>query len=288
MKLHIVFLFNGIGNQLSQYALYKQLKNDSYKAYLIDNCKVIPNYTEGLDILKLSPQIKNELMHKWLAGLVIFYVKLNGQKKYKLLSGFIKLFSYIFSLSIINENSIYHKKSFINIYVDGWLNKVIKNPCDIYNSAFKNFINQNCKLDKRFIKEDVCAIHFRGGDYIDGGINSKIYGDISNVDYYSRAIKKIKSKKGISKFIIFTNDKTHADVLFKSLNIDFIYSSDIGSKSFLEDLCSMSYFKNIIISNSSFSFWSAATFNDDKIVICPKKYRNFDDIDIYLDHWDAI
>ena len=54
MKLHIVFLFNGIGNQLSQYALYKQLKNDSYKAYLIDNCKVIPNYTEGLDILKLS------------------------------------------------------------------------------------------------------------------------------------------------------------------------------------------------------------------------------------------
>ena len=288
MKVHIVFLFNGIGNQLSQYALYKQLINDNQKVFLIDNCKVIPNYTEGLDILKLSPQIKNELLHKWVSVLVIFYVKLNGQKKYKLLDKFTNLLSNIFSISMVNETNFHDKKSLINIYMDGWLNKVIRNPCDIYNSTFKAFINKNCKLDKRFLNEDICAIHFRGGDYIDGGINTKIYGGISDADYYSRAITKIKNKKEISKFVIYTNDKKHADKLFKSLDIEFIHSSDIGPKSFLEDLCSMSYFKNIIISNSSFSYWSAATFNEDKLVICPKKYRNYDDIDVYLSHWNAI
>ncbi len=101
MSIHIIFLFNGIGNQLSQYALYKNLFRDNEKVYLVDNCIVIPGYTEGLDLLKLSPPLKNNLINYWLARMIILYVKILGQNRYKLVKRIAKLTSTFFSIKII-------------------------------------------------------------------------------------------------------------------------------------------------------------------------------------------
>ena len=288
MKIHIILLFNGIGNQLSQYALYKQIRSENKFTFLINNCSIIPGYTKGLDILEIEPTVEKDLMNKLLSKVIIFYLKVLGQNKFLLLKKMSYFLSNILSIKIINETNYPSKKRFINIYADGWLNKVIKNPCNIYNDSFISYLNEHGLMDSKYLDENICAIHFRGGDYIDGGINSEIYGNISDFNYYDRAISKMKNRKRVKKFVIFTNDKKAAEPIFKKLNLDFIFSDELGSKSFLEDLCFMSIFKRLIISNSSFSFWSAATFTKDKYVICPNRYRNKDDIDIYLSQWDKI
>jgi len=287
MTIHIIFLFNGIGNQLSQYALYKNLFRDNEKVYLVDNCIVIPGYTEGLDLLKLSPTLKNKLINYWLARMVILYVKTLGQNRCKLVKRIAKLTSTFFSIKIINEKNYNQEKAFINIYIDGWLNKLISNPLGIYDSMFTPYL-ENSAIDTSYSKDGVCAIHFRGGDYLDGGVDSKIYGGVADLDYYRRAIEKMRQERRIHRFIIFTNDKPRAQAIFETLDINFVYSCELGCRNFLDDIVGMAMFKNIIISNSSYSYWSAATFPEKKFVVCPTKYRNIDDIDVYLDQWVAV
>lgn len=284
MTVHIVFLFNGIGNQLSQYALYKNLLRDHKRVYLVDNCSVIPEYTEGLDLLKLLPSLKSELVSYWLAKVIILFVNILGQNRSKIIKRVAHLASRIFSIKIINEKNYWQEKSLINIYIDGWLNKVVSNPLGIYDPVFASYLAESI-INTNQSQNEICAIHFRGGDYLDGGVSSKIYGGIADFNYYRRAIQKMQQEKSINQFVIFTNDRQRAQIIFENLDIKFIYSSDLGCINFLDDLVGMSTFKNIIISNSSYSYWSAATFASEKFVICPPKYRHSNDIDIYPEDW---
>jgi hypothetical protein len=285
MKIHIIFLFNGIGNQLSQYALYQQLNKKNSNVFLLNNCVEIPGYTAGLDIKKLWPEISEQLLNGVYTKILLLFLKLIGQNKVRVIKKLAELISLIFSIKIVSEENFYEEKGFLNLYVDGWLNKVVSDPAGNYDRIFENFVEEKCEINKTLIDDHSCAIHFRGGDYIDGSKNSQIYGGVADFEFYSRATKKISELKNIAVYVIFTNDISAANAIFQRLDINFILSSEIGAKGFLDDLCSMSYFRNLIMSNSSFSYWSAATFPVGKTVVCPSKYRNVDDIDIYLDNW---
>jgi len=288
MNIHIVFLFNGIGNQLSQYALYKQLKEKSNNVYLLNNCVDIPGCSGGLDIKKLSPKIVDSLLNPLCAKILVFFIKAMGQNRIFFLKHLANYLARLLSIRVVNEKNFFEKKGSLNLYIDGWLNKVVEDPSDIYNDVFAEFFAKHCMINRKHIHDESCAIHFRGGDYIDGGKDSQIYGGIADIGYYRRAIQKLSESKKISLYVIFTNDVQAATIIFEELGINFVFSSEIGSKTFLEDLCSMSYFPNLIMSNSSFSYWSAATFSLEKVVLCPTKYRHYDDIDIYLENWTQV
>jgi hypothetical protein len=285
MKIHIVFLFNGIGNQLSQYALYQQLDKENANVFLLNNCVEIPGYTAGLDIMKLCPNINQKLLNGLYTKILLLFLKLISQHKIKFIRKGAEFISHIFSIKIVNEKNFSEKRGFLNLYVDGWLNKVVSAPAGSYDRIFKDFVEGKCEINNALINDHSCAVHFRGGDYIDGSKNSQIYGGVADFEYYSRATKKISELRDIALFVIFTNDIPAARAIFERLDVDFILSSEIGSKGFLDDLCSMAYFRSLIMSNSSFSYWSAATFPVGKTVVCPSKYRNIDDIDVYLESW---
>jgi len=126
---------------------------------------------------------------------------------------------------------------------------------DIIRSWFKF---KPCAESDEIIKkyENYCFIHFRGLDYK----NIKMF--FLPKSYYDDA----KKHSGCSKFVIITDDYNMATEYFPD---DIILSNNAKI-----DFNILNKAKNIIISNSSFSWW-AAWLNTDNNVIAPNGWFNY-------------
>lgn len=144
----------------------------------------------------------------------------------------------------------------------------------------KNFINE-LKLTESV------GIHVRRGDYLE----TKAFQGLCGIDYYEKAIKKILEDGKRHTFYIFSNDirwcKQNLTHLIGDNKVVFV-THNTGNKSFW-DMFLMTYCKDLIIANSSFSWWGAFLNSRYGRVVAPKKWMNRDaDFDIWLDNWIRI
>ena len=116
-----------------------------------------------------------------------------------------------------------------------------------------------------------CAIHVRRGDYL-----LKEYAHlflIKDKEYYMQALEYLTKQTDIQKVYIFSND---IEWCRKELNLhkETVYGDELNGLSDTEELFLMSKFKNIIISNSTFSWWSAKIdqTTSKKNIITPKHW----------------
>lgn len=129
-----------------------------------------------------------------------------------------------------------------------------------------------------------CAIHVRGGDYL----TLKDYHYNLTSDYYTDAVIKVQEETGINQFIVFTDDPKHAmTVLPKMYKWEFLHT---GHE--VTDLLAMSRFENLIIANSSFSWWGA-WLGAQKSVYAPgvwfgEKKKHYITTDLCCDGWNII
>lgn len=154
--------------------------------------------------------------------------------------------------------------------------------------AFTNVIGTNKELSKLIITVNSVSIHIRRGDYL----NAKSFMGICELDYYKKAISKINVTVENPYYFIFSNDIDWCvDNLKNIINTDRVnfVSHNVGKDSFW-DMYLMSCCKNMIIANSSFSWWAAYLNNNkDAKIICPKKWVNRDyDTQVHLDSWEII
>jgi hypothetical protein len=121
------------------------------------------------------------------------------------------------------------------------------------------------------------AIHLRRGDYLKS-ISHYVLPD----SYYMNALNLLGSKK----IIIFADDMKDA-MQFEARHLDRQFSvwENIDA---VHDLAAISYFKNIVMANSTFSCWAA--YLSSARVICPSRYfareQNMDDF--YKPEWMRI
>jgi hypothetical protein len=108
---------------------------------------------------------------------------------------------------------------------------------------------------QKFLEEDTCVIHFRGGDY------KNISKWILPTDYYTHAQNYVKSINPNVKFIVVTDDAHEARGRFGCP----VYSSELASDFYM--LCHAKY---LIMSNSSFSWWGAYLNKISNLFIAPK------------------
>jgi len=170
-------------------------------------------------------------------------------------------------IEIFNERIFYdHELKYISSDFDERVLK-IKSPTlleGIFQSE-KYFFGDLMKLKryiklKKFIKEknkidnDVCLLNIRGGEY------KRHKNFILPLEYWLNAIKNYSKIYNINKFKIVTDDYRYAKNLFPKLEI---IHGDIGT-------CYASLYnsKNIILSNSSFSYFPCKT-GIKKTVIAP-------------------
>lgn len=132
----------------------------------------------------------------------------------------------------------------------------------IVRELFKmpEYINQQIKLKYGDNLSNVTAVHIRRGDYLP--IPHKF--PVMSLGYFQKAIKEIDSEK----YLIISDDILWCKKQF--IGEQFLFS-DGGDA--LEDLFLISSCQNVIMSNSSFSWWGAyLNANPEKIVIAPKNW----------------
>ena len=131
---------------------------------------------------------------------------------------------------------------------------------------------QNQKLEKEMVSCESVAIHVRKGmDYA----QRVWYQNTCPIEYYQKAIQLISEKVNHPKFYVFTDNSEWVKEHFK----DFDYTLVEGNPSYgwgsHFDMQLMSVCKHNIISNSTYSWWSAfLNVHSDKIVIAPKIWFN--------------
>lgn len=119
---------------------------------------------------------------------------------------------------------------------------------------------------KQILKSDCIALHIRLGDY--KNLRNK-YLDVCSDLYYENAILYMKEKFKKFIFIIFTND-IGAAKMKKYIPDNSIF---VSGTSDIEDLILLSYFKRIIMSASTFSWWGSYLGRyKDKVIIAPDKW----------------
>lgn len=267
----IVRIWEGLGNQMFQYAYARFLSrkgqlvyldlHKSYDAYFPRDKRqnnrdvAIQNFRitiRGVDIE--STNHYKYLKCKTLPERLIFKMAQRGKWIYN-----------FWDEGYARDTDVFRG----NCYVKGWF----QNPAYLNNIRkilLKEFIpKKRIKITKQLREllenHQTVSIHIRRGDYV------AIHNDLS-WDYYAKAIAEMKKYYEDPVFIVFSDDYLWAK---QHLNSDDVYYF-IDEHECLEDyeqLMVMSRCNSNIIANSTFSWWAAwLNQNKDKNVIMPKRW----------------
>ena len=290
--MDVIVIFNGLGNQMSQYAFYLNKKRISKSSRFLFSKKStkIHNGYELDSVFGIK-------YHDTLLNKILFFVFLAASyKKSSFFSnGVIRILNYL-GISIVHENDDYNFRPEylrpsrgIRFYVGGWHSeKYFIDVKDLVLNAFrfnvKNIGSENMKVLNQIKKTNSVSVHIRRGDFLDSHNFSKL-GAVCTLDYFLSAIEKMKGLVEQPHFFFFTNDSSWVRNQFKGPDYTLI---DINSKTdSWKDMFLISSCSHHIDSNGSFSWWSSwLNRSGQSIVIVPKNFlANTHFEDIYPESW---
>lgn len=246
----IVKLMGGLGNQLFQYALGRNLaqrNNDELKldiSYFEDNA--LRKYRLG------NFQIKED-----------FATTDEVTKTEK-----------IFEPDLSFHGDILQRLGDIHLIGYWQSEKYFRSIGDLIRLEF--VLKNEISLESRTILNQITnfpavAIHVRRGDYVTNQVTNAYLG-LCSLDYYAQAVKKLKKSFANLRFFIFTDDPNWvASVPFFQDLSPTIVVNNLEKE--WEDLYLMSQCKYFVIANSSFSWWGAwLSPQKNKVVYAPSKW----------------
>lgn len=146
---------------------------------------------------------------------------------------------------------------------------------------------KNKEYSEIISRPDSVGIHVRRGDYI----KHPVFGGICEAEYYRKALEKINEDGRKHSYFIFSNDsqwcRDNLSTIIGDAEIHYIEYNK-GNKSFW-DMYLMSQCRQLVISNSSFSWWAAYLSKNIEKVYVPAKWAHTDDtVDLYKKDWILI
>lgn len=286
--MDIIYIFNGLGNQMSQYGLFlaKKRINTNVKFFCQDNDH---NGYELDRVFNITSKRKFNRILSFLKKIALYthnntFVLLFRRILMRLgISFIVETTDYKFKQEVVDSG-----RKLLNIYIGGWhnykyyknlnLKEIYKFNLELLNPPSKEYL---CQI----LERNSVAIHIRRGDYILEE-NLQSFGGICNLQYYTKAIDYIRQLITSPHFFVFSNDELWVK---KNLILDnmTIVNCNTHTNSWM-DMCLMSKCKNIIIANSTFSWWGAY-LSDAKIIIRPSSFnRNPLSKSIYPPEWIAL
>ena len=278
----ITRLKGGLGNQLFQYAIGRQIayKQDSELkldlSYFTNQIDVTPreyklNYfsinaeiatpKDISNVLGL-PLIRSLRRRCWKCGIDIFKWNQKDENGFEFQP---ELLNYKGSVLL---NGYWQNEAYFAAIRSVLLDEIALKPEHLSTSCLEQV--------KEISETETVAVHVRRGDYISNSESNKTF-FVCTLDYYVCAISQIKKELKTPKFYVFSDE---IDWCKENLDIELIGKDAqfIAGYQDYEDLWLMSKCKHQIIANSSFSWWAAwLNTNKDKIVIAPKNwFKNAD------------
>ena len=278
-----VKLCGGLGNQLFQYAYGFQMAKRLNTGLILDVSWFEYQNLRKPDILKFNIEYESiehvRKNNRWvdLANNTFINRSLRviGLKKYPI-GGYRYL-----KEARYKYDKFYEDYSVDNTYIDGYW-QCPKYFDHVRDDLLKLFdtdeLSEGVKeLGEKLSNENSIAVHVRRGDYPKKKqLISRLLA-ISD-EYYSEAIKYTLNSVGDNpKFYIFSNDMEDAERLLNPYIKDMIYKTGLKTNA-IDEWYLMKCCKNLIIGNSTFSWWAAYLNNNKKVVCSPEKYLGNDDI----------
>ena len=148
-----------------------------------------------------------------------------------------------------------------------------------FSDSIKNKIDSSLKK----IKNKILGVHVRAGDFLSPGNYSSHF--LCTKDYYSKALEKFDLNEYT--LIVCTDSPGNLFEFFPKE--DVIFSN---SKNELEDLYLLSQCDDLILTNSSFSWWGSFLGKDKNNIVVPSRWFSKDGPqdynDIYREGWIKI
>lgn len=286
--MDVVIIFNGLGNQMSQYAFYLQKRSVSKSTYFIPFCLD----HNGLELDKVFRiNCKEALVQKMLY--ILFRILLTD--KVRIISKPVKRLLNYLNCRIVKENFNYNfncdfttPSKGITFYYGGWHTEKYfleskKTIVDSFEFAKVNG-QENEELIDIINQTNSVSLHVRRGDFLNAD-NINLFGDVCTKAYFEKAIKIIESKVTNPYFFVFSNDLEWVKDNLEINNVTYVACN--SGKNSWKDMCLMTLCKHNIIANSTFSWWGAwLNQNSNKIVVSPSRFLKNDTFtDVYPDSW---
>ena len=287
----IIQMAGGLGNQMFQYALYKQLtgmrktvKMDDEAGFREDAQRNPALAAFGIAYERASRQEIEEMTDSSMAFTARVRRKLFGRQR----------------RAYFEENKCFQPKIFDwdDIYLEGYWQSE-KYFRDVGNLLKKEFSLESVRRNRdngyglseeaerylnRIEQGESVSIHVRRGDYLLPQ-NQDLFGNICTDMYYENAVKKMMESRPDCTFYLFTNDNQWAAERLRERKDFPIVLVELPGNRDYETLMLMSRCRHNILANSSFGWWASyLNDNPDKLVIAPEKWLNgWDCSDIYRD-----
>ena len=120
---------------------------------------------------------------------------------------------------------------------------------------------------EKFTEKGFIALHIRRGDFVRLGWTL-------SADYYREALRILLQESATRRIVLFSDNPTQAWQLLESIRETKKFEV-LSSPSFLqplEQIYLMSLAEHVIIANSTFSWWGAATNPDANSIIAPSRW----------------
>ena len=145
------------------------------------------------------------------------------------------------------------KRPFHNSYIEGYFSTdrffIDKKPELLKALTFKNEACEQVKVIADRINEQTVAFSIRRGDFLGNDLHN-----ICSVEYFQRAISKVKESVKTPNLLIFSDE---IDWIRENLNFDVPHTFVEGVEDHMDHMRLMSLCQNHIIPNSTFSWWGA-------------------------------
>lgn len=284
--MDVVRIFNGLGNQMSQYAFYyAKKKRHPFRTCYITNLYDSENVHNGYELDRLFGIKKNKLKEFFLAR----FIKSHTSQffGYKLFWHLSQLIEEPTNYDYMPDYKAPSRKLGFTFYWGGWHSE--KYFAEYREDLLRVFhfnedmLNASSKDWKEKINNDShsCSLHIRRGDFL----KQKKWADAITPEYYTRAIAYMKEKDPEMHFYVFSNDVNYCRKTFGESGFHFI-DCNSGLDSW-QDMFLMSKCHHHINANSTFSWWGAwLCAYADSITIVPKAFiSTMETKDIYPDSW---
>lgn len=282
----ILYLNDGLGNQMFQFALFRKLQKLGKEVCIYD-----------LD-LRRKDALHNGLELERVFGLKYNTISFKEFRKYdtkNLYNHIMRKLFYEKKYLMYEERGLSYKPeifSLDNICLKGYWQseKYFQGIEELIRKdfSFPPFQDEkNLQILETIRESTSVAVHVRRGDYLSPQYKNS-FGSVCDEAYYRKAIAYMKNRLGDVKLFFFSNDVEWCRDKFSSENAVFV-EGNAGNDSY-RDMQLMSECQHQIIANSSFSWWAAwLNKNKEKIVAAPSVWIKGENVqDILCEGWERI
>lgn len=291
--MKIINVIGGLGNQMFQYAFALSLKQKRpnedvyidthhFKGYPLFNGyeigSVFENTTLPIAKRKQIKKVSRYIPHFKLSRFVRRYLP-------KRETEYIAPYTYKYLPSVYDiEGDCYFEGYWQSYkYFDSFKDVVIR------EFEFPQPNDYNKDISYSMSSCNSVGIHVRRGDYV----NNNSFGGICNEAYYKKSIELIIQRIKAPVFYLFSNDfEWCKDNIVPLLNERpyFVIDKNIKENSFY-DMYLMTKCKNLIIANSSFSWWGAYLNINEGLIVAPHQWNKIakeENMELLLPSWELI